>query len=232
MSVKKIILINKYDATIYKKRGLKSLRLTVSPINGVRLSMPYWVSYKYGEAFLNHRIDFIEKHYTKATIISDNQIIGKQHKINFINKLGSNNITSRVLSNRIIIYLPIFHTIKDDIVQNYTKQIAIKVLRKEANEYLPKRLKELSLSLNFSFNSVKIRQLKSRWGSCDTNKNITLNLFLMSLPDNLIDYVLIHELSHTQILKHDKNFWLLMSKILPNVKSLKNEIKLFQPTFG
>ncbi len=229
MSTKTLRLADKYDVTIYKRKGLKSVRLSVSPLTGVRLSMPYWVSYKYGENFLYRQLDFIKIHYPNRRYIVDHQQIGKFHKIRFIQSDHLSTVKSKIINNEIIINLPLDCDLTEDKVQSIAKKYSIRALRDEAEIYLPKKLNNLSQTLNLPYKTVTIRQLKTRWGSCDSNKNISLNLFLMTLPDNLIDYVLIHELSHTKILKHNSSFWSFVEQILPDYKHLKKEIKNFQP---
>ena len=71
--------------------------------------------------------------------------------------------------------------------------------------------------------------MTSRWGSCDQQHNIVLNLFLMQLPWELIDYVLVHELAHTQVLRHGPDFWQLMERLLPDCRSLRRRMRDHQP---
>jgi hypothetical protein len=81
----------------------------------------------------------------------------------------------------------------------------------------------------FEYSSVSVKRLKGRWGSCDQHQNIVLNLYLMQLPWELIDYVLLHELTHTRILRHGPDFWAAMQRVLPNVKAIRKEMKQHQP---
>jgi predicted metal-dependent hydrolase len=74
-------------------------------------------------------------------------------------------------------------------------------------------------------------RLKGRWGSCDQDKNIVLNLFLMQLPWQLIDYVLLHELCHTMHLDHGPGFWQTFLMHKPTAKDLRREIRHYQPNF-
>src|SRR5690606_36436720 len=92
-------------------------------------------------------------------------------------------------------------------VQKAAQAAAIRALRKEAETLLPQRLRTLAEQTGFTYNSVAVKQPKSRWGSCSHQKHITLNLFLMQLPWRLIDYVLLHELTHTKVMRHGPPFW-------------------------
>lgn len=86
-------------------------------------------------------------------------------------------------------------------------------LKLKAREYLPARLHFLASRHGFEFSSVKISRSKARWGSCSSKKSINLSLYLMLLPDRLIDYVLLHELCHTRHMNHGPEFWLLMDRV-------------------
>ena len=102
----------------------------------------------------------------------------------------------------------------------------IKELRLKALSYLPLRLKQLAIAHGFSYNTVKISRSKSRWGSCSSKKNINLSLFLMLLPEYLIDYVLLHELCHTIEMNHGAEFWNLLDRTCQGrAKLLRKELK-------
>ncbi len=72
---------------------------------------------------------------------------------------------------------------------------------------------------------VKFRYMKTRWGSCSKDGRISLNKLLMFIPDNLVAYVIYHELCHLVVPKHNRNFWLLMEKEFSTYKD--NERSLF-----
>jgi predicted metal-dependent hydrolase len=93
-------------------------------------------------------------------------------------------------------------------------------------------LASLSEKYGFTYGRVSVRRLKGRWGSCDHQKNIVLNLFMMQLPWELIDYVLLHELTHTRILRHGPDFWRAMAEVAPNVKELRKSLKEHRPVMA
>ena len=66
--------------------------------------------------------------------------------------------------------------------------------REAAKIYLPRRLKELADRHGFVYEKARVKNQKTRWGSCSSKRNINLNMRLMMAPDEAIDYVLIHEL--------------------------------------
>ncbi len=102
-----------------------------------------------------------------------------------------------------------------------------KNLIKFSKIYLYNRCFELAKQLNLVVKDVKIRKFRSRWGSCDKNKNISLNYLLIMLPKPTIDYVIMHELCHTVYMNHQKNFHNLLKSISGSEKECKKVLKYF-----
>lgn len=86
-------------------------------------------------------------------------------------------------------------------------------LRKEAKRILPERVSDLAEQFGFQFSDVKIQSGKTRWGSCSSKKSINLSLYLLLLPEHLMDYVILHELCHTVEMNHSDRFWKLMDDV-------------------
>lgn len=105
------------------------------------------------------------------------------------------------------------------------KNARIEALRKEAKKILPVRLEELAKKHGFKYNKVAIKNAKTRWGSCSYRDNINLNLHLARLDNDLIDYVILHELCHTIEKNHSARFWALLHKHLPNATELRKRLK-------
>ena len=79
-----------------------------------------------------------------------------------------------------------------------------------AKEYLPGRLDELARRFGDSYRRLRITKARTRWGSCSSRGNINLSCYLMILPPDLIDYVIIHELCHLHHFDHSRAFWELV----------------------
>ena len=92
-----------------------------------------------------------------------------------------------------------------------------------AKVYLIKRLEELAGQYGFIYNKATVRNQKTRWGSCSVKNNISLNIQLMSLPPELIDYVILHELVHTKVKNHSTIFWSTLNQYIENAK-LQNKV--------
>ena len=99
--------------------------------------------------------------------------------------------------------------------------------RKEAKKLLPGRVKELAAAHNFEYKNVAIKNSKTRWGSCSFDNKINLSLHLMRLPDHLVDYVILHELVHTKVKTHSKDFWQLLDIVSGDARKLDREVKAY-----
>ena len=103
-----------------------------------------------------------------------------------------------------------------------------KWLQGKALEYLPGRLCDVATQLKFSYNEVRIKRQKTRWGSCSIKRNINLNRNLMLMPYQVVEYVLHHELTHLRILNHAPKFWEELESSLPDYKKSLKEMKHFE----
>jgi len=94
-----------------------------------------------------------------------------------------------------------------------------------AEYILIKRCTELLKHLNMPYKSISIINSKAKWGMCDNKQNIYLNFKLLFLSHNLIDYVLLHEITHLTELNHSKNFYTELKRVLPSFKERQQELK-------
>ncbi len=120
--------------------------------------------------------------------------------------------------------------IKIDERNNFTLQNSINsnLYSKEEAKYLIRNwLNELSQIHGLNFNRSFIRSQKTRWGSCSAKNNINLNIKLINLPKELLDYVIMHELIHTKIKNHGQKFWLEMARYYSNPKAIDKKLKKY-----
>lgn len=99
----------------------------------------------------------------------------------------------------------------------YTQEQFKQVIEKNANELI----KETGLIPN----KIRIKNIKYAWGSCSSNKNITINQKLISYSEVAIRYVILHELCHLKYMNHSKEFWNLVQSYMPEYKLVKKEFK-------
>jgi predicted metal-dependent hydrolase len=97
----------------------------------------------------------------------------------------------------------------------------------KARKRIVHRLEHLSATTGFVYSSVKIRNQKTRWGSCSYQNSLNLNIKLALLPRALMDYVIMHELVHTRIKNHGKRFWALLCSHIYNARELDHNLNLY-----
>jgi len=102
---------------------------------------------------------------------------------------------------------------------------SVEIDRAEAKAKLMSRLNNLTKKNGFTYNRVFIRNQKTRWGSCSSKNNINLNVKLIRLPDELINYVILHELVHTGIKNHSKEFWAELDRLVGDAKKMQSRLK-------
>lgn len=117
-------------------------------------------------------------------------------------------------------------------IQELLRSAIIRALKKSAQAYLPPLLNELATHYGFTYKKVKITGSKSRWGSCSAIGSINLSCYLMLLPPHLMDYVLLHELTHTREMNHGPKFWEILNSLTEGkAHTLRAELKKFRTSF-
>lgn len=101
--------------------------------------------------------------------------------------------------------------------------------RAVARRIIVERLEELAHQNGFAYNKVFVRNQKTRWGSCSNHNNINLNVNLIRLPAQLMDYIILHELTHTRIKNHSPQFWEELAKYIPHPKEVDKQLKPYGP---
>jgi predicted metal-dependent hydrolase len=228
MATKQIELDDIGIVSFYKRRGARSIRISITHQGQVRVSLPFWAPYSAGIAFLESRKEWILAERPQTRLLEQGYRLGKAHHISFLPGTGAS-VTTRVSGNEARIMLPTGVRWDDPVAQEAAAAVGTRVLKKEARMLLPRRLELLAVQHGFTYKSVAIKQLSGRWGSCSEQKDIVLNCFLMQLPWELIDYVILHELTHTNVMAHGPIFWREMERVLPDVQRCRKLIKQHKP---
>jgi len=212
----------------------KRLNITIKPFQGVRVAVPRGVSYTNAEKFVYERLDWIKRHYLKTQEIENKRTIfdkrtqfaTRHHQLRIVrSNLGK--LVVRVGNGMIKVNCPYSMEITDQEVQTTIREGIERAWRKEAKAYLPGRVKALAARHGFTYKQLFIKNTKTRWGSCSSKNNINLSLHLMRLPDYLIDYIILHELTHTVVKNHGHKFWSLLDKITGNARKLDVEMRKY-----
>jgi len=101
------------------------------------------------------------------------------------------------------------------------RSVLINLLSSLLERYLDNHLNQFASVMDCKIKSYKIREYKSRWGSCSSKQTLTFNCLLAGAPKEIIDYVIVHELAHCHIMSHSLQFWTRVETFYPKYKSAK-----------
>lgn len=116
---------------------------------------------------------------------------------------------------------------KQKILSGYYDREEYLAYKEKAYAFVLKEIKECNAYYGFSYSRVRIRNQRSRWGSCSSSKTLSFHYKILFLPLNLAHYLIVHELCHLQEMNHSKRFWELVSKTYPDYKEVRKELLLW-----
>jgi hypothetical protein len=215
--------------TIRRSARANHVRVKVAPDGTLRASLPLYAPLFLVKRLLkNSRSDLrqIIAQSRPQTTYKNGMQIGKSHSL-VVQTHTLPEVIIKRHRQQIIVQLPLNKTLADLAVIQKLRTAIIAALRIEAKSYLPQRLKFLAAKLDCNYTRVRFSHASSRWGSCSSSGTISLNVALMKLPFELIDYVLVHELSHLKVMNHSPAFWRLVEQgdpqYLVHRRALKHE---------
>lgn len=231
----KIFFFEDIGEVLFKK-SLKArrLRITIKPSETVKVTVPLFVSISRAKNLVLERKEWIKQNLLKLkvsfeprAIFDENmQFQTKNHTLKI--KRSGKNLYSRITDSLISVNIPAALDIKHNEAQQHIRRTIERAFKKEAVEVIPKRVSQLAKTYGFKYNKITIRNAKTRWGSCSGQNNISLSLHLMRLPEELSDYIILHELLHTKVKNHGRRFWSELEKICPNAKELRKKLRQFR----
>lgn len=207
--------------SIRESRRARHVRLRVSAHEGLVVVIPGGFDVRQVPGILRGRLSWIQKTLAKmppvahrSAVLPENLMlrsIGEEWSVmSFRNEDNRNFFTER--SGRILD----IHTVADDPAVQ-CDLLREWVRRKAVIELLP-WLEEAARRYGFSYNRATVRHQKTRWGSCSTKGTISLNMKLLFLPSELVDYIMLHELCHSVHMNHSQSFWALVERHMPDCR--------------
>ncbi|MCS7075227.1 MAG: M48 family metallopeptidase [Bacteroidia bacterium] len=205
---------------IYKK--VKRITLKVDYTLKVKVICPFSCSKQEVERFVQKKQKWIQEQISyfktlnyKQIPLKNNEILlfGSAYRFVYVPEMIGK---TQLNHNKKMIYTANLLTQKKILLQWY---------QKFAHLFLKERLAYWAKKHHFSYNKVTIRNQKTRWGSCSSVKNISLNWRLVKMPIWVIDYIILHELAHTVHLNHSKDFWALIQQLCPYYQKAETWLK-------
>ena len=222
---------------INKSKRSKRMRITMKPFHPINISIPNGTSLTSAKQFALSNKDWILKNRSKMAteedkitfFTPDSKFNTKFREVKLLPVLTDDRFELELKPKTAIIRYQKNADINDINFQNTIRKGIEETLRSEAKQYIPGRVHELANINNLNVNKISVRKAKTRWGSCSSQNNISLNIHLMRLPYELIDYVILHELAHTKEKNHSKFFWAFLNSICDNAKIKNENLKKYSP---
>lgn len=129
---------------------------------------------------------------------------------------------NRVGFDDVVFYLP------QNLPPEQIKAAIVQIYRMLAKRYLTSKVLEYAKLMGVTPTAVKVNGAKTRWGSCSTYKSLNFSWRLIMADDEVIDYVVVHELAHIIEMNHSQKFWAVVEQILPDYKERRVKLKELQ----
>lgn len=221
-----IIRSDKVEYTVTKKK-IKNFIIKIYPDLRIAVSVSLHASNKDIENFIQSKKEWIETTLKKIKIAKENKNNLKENIIKILGKEREKKIIESDLE-RI--------RLTDTSIYIYSKNIDTLEIEKKLFEWefeelkniLEENLEKYTKLLNTNINYYQIKKLSSAWGIYHKKENyISFNFDLIEKDIECIEYVVLHELCHIFYMNHQKNFWTLLEKYMPDYKIRRKKLKTF-----
>lgn len=211
------------DYRIIRNPRRRRLSITISAQSDIHILAPKSISERDIEAFVQQQVPWInrtlkkvEKHYIPPKTFKEGEtfmFLGENYRLQLLE--GSKKGVE-FKDKRLKVSVKVGRNNKEEI------QAALLTWYKErAKDIIPDRVEIHAKEMGLDYNQVRIKTLKTRWGSCSSLKNLNFNWVLMMTPIHVLDYVVIHELAHLVHMNHSKSFWDLVEQYCPDYREHK-----------
>jgi len=193
-----IVKLGAHDVNVLfeKKARLKHSYMKILDEKNIKIKGNFFFTKNDAKAFIESKSEWIQKHIT--------------------------HLKSKKLSENEFFYMGKKY-IREDFEETFVS--LDEFYRQKAHELIPSIVEKYAEQMQLYPQSLKFRKNKSRWGSCSFSNNINLNIYLMKLPLEAIEYVVVHELAHIKHKNHSRAFWSLVAYYLPQYKRAEKLMK-------
>lgn len=221
------------EYTIFRRKNNKYVRISVTRKGAVRVSVPWHYPNKFIPGVIKRYDAWILKQlaeskksnlpgpwqYSEGSTLP---FLGKEYVVRY-GFHSNGNAHLRLQENTARIELPAEyrHAMNKEGIDAFI----LGWYRHQAHRYIPRRTEQLAAKMGVRYAALRLKDLRSRWGSCSEQKNINFNIRLMMLPKRVVDYVIIHELAHLRELNHSRRFWNLVARYCPQYQSYRDTLR-------
>ncbi len=207
------------EVTINKSRRATRVRISVKPGPEVKVTLPYSIPYGKGLQYILEKKEWVLKSMKRFEDVKQEYLVftpETEYQTRFhtlvIKPHPGERLDYVIRRGTTLVNVP-EKAIMEKQVQDWIKKAIEKTWRMEAEFFLIQRTMIWIEKYKFLVKKISVRNSRTRWGSCSSTGNINLSLHLMKLPTELIDFVILHELTHTIHKNHGPQFHALLDKI-------------------
>jgi len=223
------------DYKIKRGKRKKTLAINITPAAQVIVLAPHFLSrYDIGTIIKKKARWILEKQeffralaalYPEKEFISGEQILYLGHKYRLkVKQVGKECSSEPKLVGRRI-YISVNRKLSPKDRKKIIKDALINWYFSKSEQIIKSRVNRYSKMLDIKPKDIKIKNQKKRWGSCSSNGILRFNWRVAIAPISIIDYIVMHELSHLKIKNHSQDFWKLVSLALPDYQERRNWLK-------
>lgn len=214
---------------LHKSSKAKRVSITIKN-QKVRVAVPTGFTFDYARKFLEENKDLLLKHLqkqeTEIKVIPPKKYVvgekflyrGRNYPLVF-EECTDSKPSAAFHGSRIVAYIPSGLTSENQSI--LAEKLIEEWYLEQAKRILPEQVEYYSKTLNIPYNKLKIKDQKTRWGSCSTKGNLNLNWRIIKAPNPVAAYVIIHELVHIRYMNHSKEFWKTVEQYHPNYRKCK-----------
>ncbi len=213
---------------IIRRSGQRRLSVGVRGNGEIVATIPKWAPARSVLALCLEHVDSLQAAQREILpLIHDGEQIGRRRVLRFTPG------RQRVLINDHQILVPMTENqVYHPDSQAAASKALRKALRQEVKSRIVPRVEQLSSQVGRQPTKIIIKDMSSRWGSCSNKGILNLSIYTAQLDDQLLDYVLIHELSHLLHLNHSPEFWAVVAQHYPNYKAARRQLRTLRPAVG
>lgn len=213
-----------------ERRKRKSISIIIHPKKNIRVLAPRSLAkedilkfVKSKSNWIKDKLDKIKeiRHYIKEKEFKDGEkffYLGKRYTLKIIKD-------KNYIEPKVTLYRGHINIYTKSVAKSNIKKALIDWYKIKAEEKIINSIEKYQKYIDIKPRHIKIKEQKRRWGSCSSNKDLFFNWKIIMAPSKIIDYLVVHEMSHLIHMNHSKSFWNLVAKIIPDYKSKREYLK-------
>ncbi|NLM21259.1 MAG: M48 family metallopeptidase [Peptococcaceae bacterium] len=213
---------------LYRSKRAKKVCVTIKN-KKVRVAVPQALPLEYGRDFAEKNKEWILEHYVKQGLRTQSPTKkylpgekffyrGRNYPLKYVETSNSKPY-AQFIGSRILVYVP--PGLEPEKRSALGKRLIEQWYKNQAEKILSEQVHYYSKKLGITFNKLRIKDQKTRWGSCSTKGNINLNWRIIMAPNQVIAYIIIHELTHLIYMNHSPEFWKKVEEHMPDYRKWK-----------